>query len=90
MLETRREHHCRHHLVVLTRLCGTQGPVHAYVAMPGGRTSYLSELRSGVEVLVVDETGQTRAVVVGRLKIESRPLILVEVEVQSGTGTLLC
>ncbi|XP_078164669.1 3-dehydroquinate synthase isoform X2 [Carex rostrata] len=54
------------------------GPVHAYVAVPGGKTSYLSELCAGKEVLVVDKKGSWRTATVGRVKIESRPLILVE------------
>lgn len=53
--------------------------VHAYVALPGGRTGYLSELRSGSEVLVADAGGRTRTALVGRAKIERRPLMLVEV-----------
>ena len=55
-----------------------QGPVHAYVAMPDGKTSYLAELESGMRVLIVDAYGRQRTAVVGRVKIESRPLILVE------------
>lgn len=58
-----------------------QGPVHAYVAVPGGKTCYLSELRTGREVLVVDQKGNQRTAVVGRVKIEKRPLILVEAKV---------
>ena len=58
-----------------------QGPVHAYVAVPGGKTCYLSELRSGKEVIVVDQSGNQRSAVVGRVKIETRPLILVEAKV---------
>ncbi|CAH8388790.1 unnamed protein product [Eruca vesicaria subsp. sativa] len=54
------------------------GPVHAYVAVPGGKTCYLSELRTGREVIVVDQKGKQRTAVVGRVKIEKRPLILVE------------
>ncbi|KAJ4750558.1 3-dehydroquinate synthase [Rhynchospora pubera] len=54
------------------------GPVHAYVAVPGGKTSYLSELCAGKEVLIVDQNGSQRTATVGRVKIESRPLILVE------------
>ncbi|KAJ0099356.1 hypothetical protein Patl1_22152 [Pistacia atlantica] len=54
------------------------GPVHAYVLVPGGKTCYLSELKSGKEVIVVDQKGQQRTAIVGRVKIESRPLILVE------------
>lgn len=57
-----------------------QGPVHAYVGMAGGRTSYLSELHTGSQVMVVDPNGHTRSVIVGRVKIETRPLKLVEVE----------
>lgn len=58
-----------------------QGPVHAYVLVPGGKTCYLSELKSGKEVIVVDEKGRQRTAIVGRVKIESRPLILVEAKV---------
>lgn len=58
-----------------------QGPVHAYVLVPGGKTCYLSELKSGKEVIVVDQKGQQRTAIVGRVKIESRPLILVEAKV---------
>ncbi|XP_062106681.1 uncharacterized protein LOC133818015 isoform X2 [Humulus lupulus] len=54
------------------------GPVHAYVAIPGEKTCYLSELKSGKEVIVVDQKGQQRNAIVGRVKIETRPLIIVE------------
>ena len=57
------------------------GPVHAYVYLPDGATKYLSELRAGDEVLAVDAEGRARSVIVGRLKIERRPLLLVEAEV---------
>ena len=58
-----------------------QGPVHAYVAIPGGKTCYLSELKTGKEVIVVNQKGQQRTAIVGRVKIETRPLILVEAKV---------
>jgi 3-dehydroquinate synthase II len=54
------------------------GPVHAYVIIPGGRTRYLSELKAGDEVVGVDSKGQTVPLLVGRLKIERRPLLLIE------------
>ena len=57
------------------------GPVHAYVLLPDGKTKYLSELRAGDEVLVVDADGRARSAVVGRVKIERRPLVLIEAEV---------
>ncbi|KAK2972401.1 hypothetical protein RJ640_010838 [Escallonia rubra] len=63
------------------------GPVHAYVAIPGGKTCYLSELRTGKEVIVVDQSGRQRTAIVGRVKIETRPLILVEAEIDSGSQT---
>ncbi|XP_057948169.1 uncharacterized protein LOC131143812 [Malania oleifera] len=64
------------------------GPVHAYVAVPGGKTCYLSELKAGKEVLVVDQNGRQRTAIVGRVKIETRPLILVEAKEESDNQTL--
>ena len=54
------------------------GAVHAYVRTPDGGTKYLSELGSGDEVQVVDADGETREAVVGRAKIERRPMFRVE------------
>lgn len=59
------------------------GAVHSYVLSPGGRTLYLSEAISGIRVLLVDRDGAGRSSHVGRLKIERRPLVLVEVEAGS-------
>ncbi len=53
------------------------GPVHAYVLVPGGKTRYLSELKAGDEVLAVNFKGQTMALLVGRIKVERRPLLLL-------------
>ena len=50
--------------------------VHAYTAGPQGRTAYLSELQSGHEVSVVNAEGQQRSAIVGRVKIETRPLVM--------------
>jgi 3-dehydroquinate synthase II len=57
------------------------GAVHAYARTPGGGTTYLSELSSGDEVQIVDEDGGTREAVVGRVKIEKRPMFRVEAEI---------
>ncbi len=57
------------------------GPVHAYVLTPSGKTRYLSELRGGDEVMAVDSEGKCRNVVIGRSKIERRPLLLLEVKI---------
>lgn len=64
------------------------GPVHAYVSIPGGRTCYLSELKAGEEVSVADQNGQLRTAIVGRVKIETRPLILVEAKRESDDQTV--
>jgi len=56
------------------------GAVHAYVRLPNGKTKYISELRAGDEVLLVNAKGEGRLGVVGRVKIERRPLLLVEAE----------
>jgi 3-dehydroquinate synthase II len=58
------------------------GAVHSYVFVPGGRTRYLSEARTGSLVLVVGRDGLGRSSHVGRLKIERRPLVLIEVEAE--------
>ncbi|MFB6122717.1 MAG: 3-dehydroquinate synthase II [Haloferacaceae archaeon] len=58
------------------------GAVHAYVRDPDGGTRYLSELKSGDEVQVVDTDGNTREAVVGRVKIEKRPMFRVEAELE--------
>jgi len=56
------------------------GPVHAYVMTPNNKTKYLSEIETGDEILTVDKEGNTKSAVVGRVKIEKRPLMLIEAE----------
>lgn len=56
------------------------GAVHAYILAPGGKTSYLSDLSAGDRVMVAGKDGETREVTVGRVKIEQRPLLIVEAE----------
>jgi 3-dehydroquinate synthase II len=58
------------------------GPVHAYIRVTNDKTRYLGELAAGDEVLVVDYQGRTRPAVVGRVKVERRPLMLVAAEVE--------
>ncbi|WP_407355425.1 3-dehydroquinate synthase II [Methanolobus sp. WCC5] len=55
------------------------GAVHAYIKV-GEKTRYLSELKAGDEVTIVDGEGKQRTGVVGRVKIERRPLVLVEAD----------
>jgi 3-dehydroquinate synthase II len=56
------------------------GPVHAYIRMADGETKYLSEIRTGDRVLVVNFEGKSYPAVVGRAKVERRPLVLIEAE----------
>ena len=66
------------------------GPVHAYVRVADQKTKYLSELKAGDEVLGVDWQGKTRKLIVGRAKIEKRPLMLIEAKFnQMSIRTLL-
>ncbi|MFC7249906.1 3-dehydroquinate synthase II [Halomicroarcula sp. GCM10025324] len=60
------------------------GAVHAYVRTPDGGTKYLSEIQSGDEVQIVDENGHTREAIVGRAKIEKRPMFRVQAETDEG------
>ncbi|XES76618.1 MAG: 3-dehydroquinate synthase II [Candidatus Bathyarchaeia archaeon] len=48
-------------------------------------TRYLSELKAGDEVIVVNREGKTRKANVGRVKIEIRPLMLIEAQVEGKT-----
>lgn len=43
-------------------------------------TRYLSELKAGDEVLIVNRTGKTRITNMGRSKLEFRPLMLIEAQ----------
>jgi 3-dehydroquinate synthase II len=62
------------------------GAVHAYIRVPGGKTRYLSELRSGDSVSVVDHEGNARSAIVGRSKLERRPMMLIEAEIDTEDG----
>ena len=57
------------------------GAVHAYTRVPGGKTRYLSELKAGDQIYITDFKGNTRTGVIGRLKIEKRPLMLIRAKV---------
>ncbi|MBU1052407.1 MAG: 3-dehydroquinate synthase II [Proteobacteria bacterium] len=54
------------------------GAVHAYTRVPGGKTRYLSELSAGDQVYIADYKGNLTAAIVGRLKIEKRPLMIIK------------
>ncbi|GAA2337227.1 3-dehydroquinate synthase II [Dactylosporangium salmoneum] len=60
------------------------GAIMSYTLTEDGHTRYLSELRAGGVVLAVGADGRTRPVVVGRVKIETRPLLSVDAVSDSG------
>lgn len=59
------------------------GAISLYTLLPNNKTQYLSELSAGSEVLVVDREGKTRTAIVARCKLEKRPLVLVEAEIDN-------
>ena len=64
------------------------GAVHAYVRLPGDKTTYLSEVIAGSEMLVVDNEGNTTVATAGRVKVEVRPMLLVEAKAHGKTGAV--
>ena len=54
------------------------GPVHAYIRVPHDKTRYLSELKSGDEVIIANHKGELKTAIVGRIKRERRPLLFIE------------
>jgi len=64
------------------------GDVSAYILVPSDdteknyRTKYLSELKGGDQVLVVNTSGGAKRVTVGRVKIETRPMLRLELEIE--------
>ncbi|RJV00087.1 MAG: hypothetical protein DWC10_00710 [Candidatus Poseidoniales archaeon] len=53
------------------------GSPHSYICMADGSTKYMSELTSGDRVMGVNLHGETRAMVLGRIKIEQRPMLKI-------------
>jgi 3-dehydroquinate synthase II len=62
------------------------GAVHAYAQMPGDKTTYLEELSAGTDVLIVGADGTTSLATVGRVKVEVRPMLLINAEVKTADG----
>lgn len=54
------------------------GPLSAYVLSPEKKRKYLSELKPGVKVVVVNRKGNTREVEVARNKMELRPSLFIK------------
>lgn len=64
------------------------GAVSNYVLAPDDETRYLSELSAGERVVVAGRAS-AREAVVGRVKVERRPLVLVEAELDGRTGKVI-
>lgn len=64
------------------------GDVSAYILVPSDnkdeiyRTKYLSELKGGDRVIVIKTNGETRNITVSRVKIETRPMLRLELEIE--------
>ncbi|MFX1356275.1 MAG: 3-dehydroquinate synthase II [Promethearchaeota archaeon] len=62
------------------------GDVSAYILAPDDdpkrlyRTNYLSELKGGDKVIVVNTEGEVRIVSIGRIKVETRPMLRFELQ----------
>lgn len=54
--------------------------IHSYILCPNNIAKYISELKAGDEVLVVNSKGRTRVVNVGRVKLEKRPMLLISAQ----------
>jgi 3-dehydroquinate synthase II len=65
------------------------GAVYCYTIGPNETTCYLSEIESGSKIWIVNKDGFARSAVVGRSKIETRPLKLIRAEIDGETGTVI-
>lgn len=65
------------------------GAVHSYILCPDGTTKYLSEISSGNELLSRMPDGSLRTVNVGRVKIEVRPMLYIEVKAGEKTHSVV-
>ena len=64
------------------------GAVHGYVLLPEDKTAYLEELRAGSHALAVDHTGATERIVVGRCKVEKRPMLHIQARMGQEEGAV--
>lgn len=60
--------------------------VHSYVLSSAAGTNYLSELAAGKQLLAVRADGTTRSITLGRVKIERRPLLSIDLVGPDGEG----
>lgn len=65
------------------------GGVHAYLQVTDKKTAYLADLKSGDLVSIVHAGGTCREATVGRVKIERRPLLLIEAECEGNSLSVI-
>jgi 3-dehydroquinate synthase II len=65
------------------------GAIHSYALCPDGKTRYLSELKSGDEVLAIDSEGTSRIVTVGRVKTEIRPMVMISAKINERVHSVI-
>ncbi len=65
------------------------GAVHCYIMLPQNRTKYLADLRSGDTVLIVNHKGETFTSVIGRIKLEKRPMLRIEIKGKLNTFSVV-
>jgi 3-dehydroquinate synthase II len=65
------------------------GALHSYILGVDGKTRYLSELQAGDKVQLVDKSGARRDAIVGRIKMERRPLVMIKAECDGQEGTAM-
>ena len=65
------------------------GAVSLYLLLENNKTEFLAEIQAGGDVLIVDRHGRVRKAVVGRNKIERRPLAIVEAKHKNRIVTAL-
>ena len=65
------------------------GAVHCYTLSPDGTTSYLSEVETGSEVLIINSKGKARRATVGRSKIERRPMLMIKASADGEIGGII-
>ena len=65
------------------------GAVHCYTLSPDGTTNYLSEVETGSEVLIINSKGKARRAIVGRSKIERRPMLMIKASVGEEIGGII-
>ncbi|OKY77345.1 MAG: 3-dehydroquinate synthase [Candidatus Methanohalarchaeum thermophilum] len=62
------------------------GGVHSYIKVPEDKTKYLSELEAGNPINITDYKGKTKKGIIGRIKIEKRPMILIKAKTTQKTN----